>query len=80
MGIGSSHERISVHRTKGRIIDKNRDEWILQGVGEVYEMKKFAGMATEQQSKIVLIGEGLQRKFIEKSLAYTLALDTRHSK
>jgi G3E family GTPase len=80
MGIGLSHERISVHRTKGRIIDKNGDEWILQGVGEVYEMKKVAGMATEQQSKIVLIGEGLQRKSIEKSLAYTLALDTQHSK
>ena len=80
LGIGSSHQRISVHRTKGRIVAENGEEWILQGVGEVYEMKKIGEMATELQSKIVLIGEGLQAETIKKSLAYTLALDTEHSK
>jgi hypothetical protein len=46
---------------------RNDEEWILQGVREVYEFKKM-GISHGQTSKIVLIGEGLERDDIEKSL------------
>ena len=45
----------------------NNEEWILQGVREVYEFK-FNGKSHGENSKIVLIGEGLQIADIEKSL------------
>jgi len=60
-------QRISVHRTKGKIALQNGEEWILQGVREVYEFK-LMGKSNGQRSKIVLIGEGLQKGDIEKSL------------
>jgi hypothetical protein len=46
---------------------RNGEEWILQGVREVYEFKKM-GISHGQTSKIVLIGEALERDDIEKSL------------
>ena len=45
----------------------NNEEWILQGVREVYEFK-YNDKSHEENSKIVLIGEGLQKVDIEKSL------------
>jgi len=64
---GSSSRKISVHRTKGRIVMRNGEEWILQGVRELYEFKRV-GISHGQISKIVLIGEALQKDDIEKSL------------
>jgi len=46
---------------------RNGEEWILQGVREVYEFKRM-GISYGQTSKIVLIGEALERDDIEKSL------------
>jgi G3E family GTPase len=60
-------QNISIHRTKGRIITQEGDEWILQGVREIYEIKS-TGKTQEQDSKIVLIGEGLQKNDIKSSL------------
>ena len=60
-------QKISVHRTKGRIVSRNGEEWIVQGVREVYEFKRTE-ISHGERSKIVLIGEGLQKDSIEKSL------------
>jgi len=46
---------------------RNGEEWILQGVRELYEFKRV-GISHGQISKIVLIGEALQKDDIEKSL------------
>jgi hypothetical protein len=46
---------------------QNGDEWILQGVREVYEFKKI-GISHEESSKIVLIGEALRKEDIDRSL------------
>jgi len=62
-----SQQKLSVHRTKGRIVMQNDEEWMLQGVREVYEFKR-TGISHEQSSKIVFIGEALERDAIEKSL------------
>lgn len=51
----------------------NGAEWILQGVREVYEFKRM-GISNAQSSKLVLIGEALQKDAIEKSL-YTYLHD-----
>jgi len=66
IGVHSS-EKMIVHRTKGRIVMRNGEEWILQGVREVYEFKRM-GISHGQTSKIVLIGEALERDDIEKGL------------
>ena len=46
---------------------QNREEWMLQGVREIYEFKKV-GISDEPTSKIVLIGEGLDKTIVERSL------------
>lgn len=46
---------------------RNGEEWILQGVREVYEFKRM-GISHGPTSKIVLIGEALERDDIEKSI------------
>ena len=46
---------------------RNGEEWVLQGVREVYELKR-TGISKEQTSKLVLIGEALQKNDIEQSL------------
>ena len=69
----NSSQPISVHRTKGRILLQNNEEWILQGVREVYEFKP-TGKSHGQNSKIVLIGEGLQKGIVEKSLSSYLGV------
>jgi G3E family GTPase len=58
---------VSVHRTKGRIVMQNGQEWMLQGVREVYEFREM-GKSHEDKSKIVLIGEGLEKENIANSL------------
>lgn len=63
----SSSQPISVHRMKGRIVLQNNEEWILQGVREVYEFR-YMGKSHGENSKIVLIGEGLRKEDIEESL------------
>ena len=73
LGINSS-KPISIHRTKGRIILKTGQEWILQGVRELYEFKEIGNSPQEQESKIVLIGEGLKKLDIEKSLKIYLGV------
>jgi hypothetical protein len=45
----------------------NNEEWILQGVREIYEFR-YNGKSHGENSKIVLIGEGLHKADIEKSL------------
>ena len=64
---------ISVHRTKGRIVTQEGEEWVLQGVREVYEFRHL-GKAHGHDSKIVLIGEGLKRQEIEYSLRVYLGV------
>jgi len=66
IGITSSHH-ISVHRTKGRIVTTTGEEWILQGVREVYEFKHVA-QRSSGDSKLVLIGERLNKHNIQQSL------------
>lgn len=46
---------------------ENNGEWMLQGVREVYEFK-YNSRSQGENSKIVMIGEGLQKMDIEKSL------------
>ena len=65
-GVDTS-QRVSIHRAKGRVVLSNGEEWILQGVREIYEFK-FMNKSHGTSSKIVLIGEGLQNGDIEKSL------------
>jgi len=66
--VGVPHTRpISIHRTKGRVTSRSGEEWILQGVREIYEFKVI-GKAHSESSKIVLIGEGLKEDEIKKSL------------
>jgi len=60
-------QKISIHRTKGRIITQRGEEWILQGVREIYEMRAN-GKAHGHDSKMVLIGEGLRQNDIKASL------------
>ena len=72
LGITSPHH-LSIHRTKGRIATSNKEQWIVQGVREVYEFKSLgliqsSDPADPADSKLVLIGEGLHRHTIEHSL------------
>jgi G3E family GTPase len=66
LGVPHTHP-ISVHRTKGRVTSRSGEEWILQGVREIYEFKVL-GKAHSESSKMVFIGEGLKQDEIEKSL------------
>ena len=52
---------------------KNNEKWMLQGVREVYEFK-YNGRSQGENSKIVMIGEGLQKVDIEKSLHLYLGI------
>lgn len=65
--------RISVHRTKGRIVMQSGEERILQGVRETYEFRSI-GKSHHTTSKIVLIGEGLDKACIETSLQIYLGI------
>ena len=49
------------------------EEWILQGVRDIYEFKAI-GKSHETRSKIVLIGEGLLKASIEASLELYLGV------
>jgi len=55
---------------------KTGQEWILQGVRELYEFKEIgiSHSGDGESSKIVLIGEGLEKGDIEKSLELYLGV------
>jgi Cobalamin synthesis protein cobW C-terminal domain len=73
IGINTS-QQISIHRTKGRIVMQNYQEWILQGVRELYEFK-YTGQSQGQTSKVVFIGEGLEKSSIGKSLQMYVGIE-----
>lgn len=64
---------LSIHRIKGRIVCEGGEEFILQGVRELYQYKPIEKSNTTE-CKLVLIGEGLKQEEIEKSLQIYLSV------
>jgi G3E family GTPase len=65
--------KVSIHRIKGRILVEGGQEFILQGVRELYQYNPIE-KSDAQESKIVLIGEGLREDEIKKSLQIYLGV------
>jgi len=53
-------ERVEVLRCKGVIIGKEDEEYVVQGVGRMYEIEKSGRCKCIKEGKLVLIGFGLE--------------------
>ncbi|OLL26268.1 COBW domain-containing protein 1 [Neolecta irregularis DAH-3] len=58
-----------VHRLKGRVVAaEDAQQWIVQGVRDMYDMQSAGQCLPGEQGKLVLIGKGLQLAELAESL------------
>lgn len=70
----ASHAKFEVHRLKGRVPTSDGKLLLIQGVRSVYDINEIVNSAAsaDDQTKLVLIGRGLDQAVFHESLTKTL--------